>query len=714
MADEISSDYGDGFNPKFSPSENSQSSCKPIDSAFKISADDKTFPLIVSNQNQDSEVINSAASASTQENPETSVHKKSACGSSENGGNMGSLVVGKIQNLDVELRKEPLKVDAVHDFETLDAVEDGKQDVAIDEVEKDFARSVLSFDGNLDCSKEELVQEVQLAADKEAFARTEELLKKETDPESILEIKKKLLLEELDAMLVPGDQIHLEKGNNPPSSRGSVDSCSKTILIDEEKIADRQNDSEKMNVLRRSHLSLRNSLKIEVIDETALVEPVHVSKIGNGEGIGIVCPQRSMQMKVNKSHEPDRGGKKAKRSRRKAREAKVSEMNWNLGNVNELDKVNGRQKIAEGNKIVYSRKDMEALRFVNVAEQRRLWKAICKELLPGVAREYSSLTSSNYPMKIGSTSDPRQPLVKREEASSIIREGCSESLDGEIEDMEGDNESTNFVILEPSCSHSVSEDRDEDKYYQSIQRPAFLVEGEPNFDSGPPEDGLEYLRRVRWEASHIPNVTLAKVDRSNFKKEQSVYMPVIPGIAKCPDHLLPSKEWENAFLADFSNLREALSHSEEFEQSDFILHEKIDSAIPDLIAQPRVLPAYNIDSHQTEESNGSTSAKENSCNDYPSLSAISKMNSVFRVSSLKKRINSLETQTTLSKTDCLWLFALSAAVDTPLDADTCAAFRSLLRKCASLRAKKTELDDEVIMLNILSTISGRYFGQSEN
>lgn len=70
-------------------------------------------------------------------------------------------------------------------------------------------------------------------------------------------------------------------------------------------------------------------------------------------------------------------------------------------------------------------------------------------------------------------------------------------MDGEIEDMEGDNGIANFVISEPSCSLSVSEDSDEDKYYHSMQRPAFMVEGEPNFDSGPPEDGLEYLRRVR-------------------------------------------------------------------------------------------------------------------------------------------------------------------------------------------------------------------------
>ncbi|CAK9171285.1 unnamed protein product [Ilex paraguariensis] len=64
--------------------------------------------------------------------------------------------------------------------------------------------------------------------------------------------------------------------------------------------------------------------------------------------------------------------------------------------------------------------------------------------------------------------------------------------------------------LDPACSLSTSdiakskiiegeccEDDESDEDYISILRPAFLVDGEPDFDSGPPEDGLEYLRRVR-------------------------------------------------------------------------------------------------------------------------------------------------------------------------------------------------------------------------
>lgn len=44
------------------------------------------------------------------------------------------------------------------------------------------------------------------------------------------------------------------------------------------------------------------------------------------------------------------------------------------------------------------------------------------------------------------------------------------------------------------------EDEETDDEYENIQRAAFKVVGEPNFESGPPEDGLEYLRRVRYSS----------------------------------------------------------------------------------------------------------------------------------------------------------------------------------------------------------------------
>jgi gem associated protein 2 len=50
-------------------------------------------------------------------------------------------------------------------------------------------------------------------------------------------------------------------------------------------------------------------------------------------------------------------------------------------------------------------------------------------------------------------------------------------------------------------------------------------------------------------------VKVAKVEKNVLNKEQTVYMTNIPDIAACPEHLMPSKEWEDVFLADFSKLR---------------------------------------------------------------------------------------------------------------------------------------------------------------
>lgn len=81
-----------------------------------------------------------------------------------------------------------------------------------------------------------------------------------------------------------------------------------------------------------------------------------------------------------------------------------------------------------------------------------------------------------------------------------------ENRDSELHHMES---SENITPVDP-CSRTLmgedggsiveecGEDDDSDDDYASIQRPAFLVDGEPNFDSGPPEDGWEYLRRVRY------------------------------------------------------------------------------------------------------------------------------------------------------------------------------------------------------------------------
>lgn len=98
----------------------------------------------------------------------------------------------------------------------------------------------------------------------------------------------------------------------------------------------------------------------------------------------------------------------------------------------------------------------------------------------------------------------------------------------------------------------------------------------------------------------------------------------------------------------------------------------------------------------------------------PTVSLIRSLDAVKRAATLRNYISMLESASILSRDDCLWLFALCVAVDIPLGAETCASLRCLLRKCSSLLARKSGPDDEVAMLNILITITGKYFGQSEN
>ncbi|CAL1404646.1 unnamed protein product [Linum trigynum] len=508
------------------------------------------------------------------------------------------------------------------------------------------------------------------------------------------------------------------------------------------------------------------SLKVQVIDDTVLIEPVAVFRnVQNG------------RQQVNGGNGKRNGNQgaadgKKKRPRKKGRDLIKGNMNQDFVSENcsaeGLYPANGK----------YSRKDLEEMRFMNIVEQRRIWRSIYNGLGAAVVKEYEELACSRSQKNLHHRNfdSSRHPLFGSQTAAAGAsgvpgEEQSSKNGGDDLENLEEvDRENCSSVS---SCSHDIAggqtpdtvaegqydEEDDSDDDYASIQKPAFHIEGEPDFDSGPPEDGLEYLRRVRWEAARIPKVKVAKLDQHKIQKEQSVYMPQIPDIPKCPDHLLPSKTWEDAFLSDFSQLRLLLARDEESDDlishkppSVTIGHEQDDEAQFHLLTENIILENVNQLYPESLDPNGpsegsilenaadhvpsvsqavtdevdkppaasptpaATTARVNeSSTSHPTLSAIRAMDSVVRISTLKKRISSAEsvTTTSLSKNDCLWLFALCAAVDTPLLADTSAAIRGLLRKCASLRAAKSELDDEVVMLNILATICGRYFGQAE-
>ncbi|XP_010506079.1 PREDICTED: uncharacterized protein LOC104782760 isoform X1 [Camelina sativa] len=383
------------------------------------------------------------------------------------------------------------------------------------------------------------------------------------------------------------------------------------------------------------------SVNIDLVDDTALFDVVPFYKKGKDH------PKRPGTDKdAPRKHKKVAGEKPIEKGNASS---KVSDF-LNRGDLN------GKQS-----RIMYSRKQMESMRYAHIADQKKLWSDMYARLLPELVTEYEGLVYlKNY----------------KSSKSGI-------SILGTKED----------VTLEEDSVVKETEDNDD---YNSILRPAFAVDGEPDFDSGPPEDGLEYLRRVRWEAKRIPNVKVAEIDGSKYiQKEQSVYMPQIPEISKCPEHLLPVKEWEDLLLSDFSHLRLALLQTDNTCEDEVISSsQSLDEVLMEIFKK-----RLNTES---DESLGGVVVSE-----------IEGMDSVTRVSKLRKQICLVEKESGLKSSDCKWVLALCASVDTPLDADTCACLRALVRKCASLRALEVVDEQVITMANMLITIAGRYFGQME-
>ncbi|KAK4778507.1 hypothetical protein SAY86_006035 [Trapa natans] len=191
--------------------------------------------------------------------------------------------------------------------------------------------------------------------------------------ECLLEVKKKQLLDELE-------MGSIFKGISPSEHPGE-----RALIIENFPDLGFMRSSEEVDDY------LGSSLKIEVIDDTAVIEPIAGSRILN-------------ETKSN-SREDAEGKNTAKRTRRKGQVRKTgsekaeysAQVSWKSG--------------GDGAKIVYSREEMEALRFVGVAEQKKLWKEIYNALGPAVAKEYMSLSGSKHHQQQGkSSSESPRPL----------------------------------------------------------------------------------------------------------------------------------------------------------------------------------------------------------------------------------------------------------------------------------------------------------------
>ncbi|KVH90908.1 Survival motor neuron interacting protein 1 [Cynara cardunculus var. scolymus] len=481
--------------------------------------------------------------------------------------------------------------------------------------------------------------------------------------------------------------------SNPSSDDLITKSIQETIDVQVGLVPDVRNDNQEPHEVNLStSLDQIEELHVEQGQELVPKDETHLINLSDSPNQTIILDDSSRIEAIDEGKEEQNVKKEGKKEKRVRKRGKGLKKNLNSNSIHDFERQNVCDCDRRGDRarVRYIREDMEALRYSRMDDQKKKWIEVYCGLGSVVAKEYDGLGGSVHDEEENYVNFDPRPLFASKKGNELDNVGGEMQNTNQVDHVSGVN--GNDLDGSLGGEEDDYEDEDSDSELFSIQRPAFLVTGEPDFDSGPPQDGLEYLRRVR----------------DAFNKEQTVYMPNIPEIAACPEHIMPSKEWEDALSRDESSVSTFSSKIEPIPlaQSIFesVVQENLDFCQTD---DGTNTIQENLDFCQTEDQ------KTANC-DWPSLRTILEMEPVARVTMLRKRITSVETVSSLSRNECAWLFALCAAIDTPLDADTSASLRCLLRKCATLRAQKSGLDDEVIMLNILVTISGQYFGQAEN
>ena len=231
----------------------------------------------------------------------------------------------------------------------------------------------------------------------------------------------------------------------------------------------------------------------------------------------------------------------------------------------------------------------------------------------------------------------------------------------------------------------------------------------PDFESGEPTDGFEYIRRVKYEASRIPNVIVSDVNPRDYDAQRTPETLKRHGFItkgngslvnrsrlRILEHAKANSKWTKLFLSSFSNVRVSMQRA-------------LDAAEEENIAQK----TRSIGSRKYIASERFETAPLLS--DMVAIDDIT-VNTLFRKycyaftdKDEEKKYEKKE------KIKHVWFYALAARVSMPLDGETQAAVRRASRVFAKLLSKVTDKEkkdeNRVAALNIALTIAWKYFGQ---
>jgi survival of motor neuron protein-interacting protein 1 len=230
--------------------------------------------------------------------------------------------------------------------------------------------------------------------------------------------------------------------------------------------------------------------------------------------------------------------------------------------------------------------------------------------------------------------------------------------------------------------HSDEDDEEEDSAPSSTQPVAFAVDGEFPPEAGSPQTGLDFLRRVRWEARRLPDVVVAE-KTATASASASAQPSIATGFGAISEQCEPvaaaSLAWEAEFVPWFSDLRDRTSAA--------------------LLRSPPPSPA-----------SAALPADWSSPASLPTLGVLSALDHVAVLAALDA-VSQVPPER-LTRPLLVWLFALLAAVEKPLDDSAASALHSVLRSCCVRRAAITHATDPLTApLNIIIAVTGLYFHQ---
>jgi len=246
----------------------------------------------------------------------------------------------------------------------------------------------------------------------------------------------------------------------------------------------------------------------------------------------------------------------------------------------------------------------------------------------------------------------------------------------------------------------------------SLQRPALPIgdcEIDPAALSAPPGDGLEYLRRVRYEARGLPTV-IRKAPPTSPAPDDSPPASLPQPLPPSPRRWIPDAGWEEQLISSFDHLACTLRRAAEggaFRRQP----------PPGGPALPPIADSVGWETFCMGSKGMGASGQP------PLVSSVGRLEQRASLAVLQVLHSRLERDGQMPPQLARWIYALLLRLERALPSDGAAILRALLRTCAELRsqleaspaaeaAEEEEAVQQAAALNTILCIVGRYFGQA--